>query len=103
MAPPNFAALAVVVATWSEVVPWGHRSVSVGSNTFQAALVTDYEQTYTLFGYNCGEMSWSSSAIYPTLPVIGFNAGGRLYSNHFLSKNLRSNEIGCQTQDCEFN
>ena len=101
-APLNFTAQAVIVATWSEVVPWGYRRVHVGTNTFQAALVTDFEQTYALFGYNCGEMSWSSSATYPTKPVIGFNAGGVFYSNHFLSKNDFSHRIGCQTENCEF-
>ena len=92
-APLNFTAQAVIVATWSEVVPY--QSLYVGTNTFQAALVTDYEQTYVLFGYNCGEMSWSSSTLYPTKPVIGLNAGGVLFFNHRLSKMTRSHQIGC--------
>ena len=74
-ADTNFTALAVIVATWAQVEPWGYLTKYAGVNTFQAAIVTDYEQSYVLFGYNCGEMTWSSSATYPTSPVIGFKRG----------------------------
>ena len=101
-ADTNFTALAVIVATWARVEPWGYASALTGVNTFQAAIVTDYEQSYVLFGYICGEMSWSSSATYPTSPVIGFNAGGVIYSNHFLSYQSTSHTIDCiLKRDCK--
>ena len=94
-ADTNFTAIAAIVATWAKVEPWGYRNVFAGVNTFQAAIVTDYKQSYVLFGYNCGEMSWSSSATYPTSPVIGFNAGGVIYKNHALSYSKVSHKIAC--------
>ena len=101
-ADTNFTALAVIVATWAQVEPWGYRRVYAGVNTFQAAIVTDYEQSYVLFGYNCGEMTWSSSATYPTSPVIGFNGGGVIYKNHALSYSKKSHDIACPPPSCEF-
>ena len=98
-ADTTFRALAVIVATWAQVVPSGHEKVYVGVNTFQAAIVTDYETTFVLFGYKCGELSWSSSATYPTSPVIGFGAGGILSSNHHLSYSKNSHNIGCYLQE----
>ncbi|KAI6645950.1 Mucin-like protein [Oopsacas minuta] len=95
-ADTNFKALAVIVATWSEVVPWGYKTGDMERNTFQAAMVTNYEQTYTLYGYNCGDMSWSGSPAYPTSPVIGFNAGGVLNANHRFSYQPNSHEIACR-------
>ena len=94
-ADTTFTALAVIVATWAQVVPWDYEKVNVGVNTFQAAIVTDYESTFVLYGYKCGELSWSSSATNPTSPVIGFGAGGTLSSNHHLSHQPISHRIAC--------
>ena len=94
-ADTTFRALAVIVATWAQVEPWGYEKVYAGVNTFQAAIVTDYESSYVLFGYTCGELSWSSSATNPTSPVIGFGAGGTLSSNHHLSYQPNSHHIAC--------
>ena len=53
-------------------------------NSYQAVLLTDGTQSYTVFTYKCGELNWVRDAA-----AIGFSAGPSLYANHPLSR--RSN------------
>lgn len=48
-------------------------------NTFQAVLITDGVDSFTIFTYNCGFIEWGNGA------TIGFNAAGQVYDNQELS------------------
>ena len=59
------------------------------ANTFQGILVTDGEQSYALFTYNCDMMEWSGNA------TVGFNAAGKFFHSHFLSGTHSITNIAC--------
>ena len=52
-------------------------------------MVTDGQQSYALFIYNCRQMEWSGNV------GIGINADGKFYRNHNLSRSSNANRIAC--------
>ena len=52
-------------------------------------VVTDGTDSYALYIYQCGSMSWHGRA------TVGFNAGGSLFDNHPLSGNSSINSLAC--------
>jgi hypothetical protein len=68
--------------TWMMVVFWDrvHRyfgSSNSEENTFQAVLITDGVDSFTVFTYNCGLMEWDNGGSN----TVGFNAAGQVYDN----------------------
>jgi len=51
--------------------------------------VTDGDQSYVVFTYQCGAVTWPGNA------TIGFNAGGTLFQNHPLSGTTAASDIAC--------
>ena len=60
----------------------------VQTNTFQGIVITNGQQSYALFTYQCGLLGWSGGA------TIGFTAAGKVYQNHHLSGTYARN-IAC--------
>ena len=48
-------------------------------NSYQALVITDGGNTYTVFTYNCDLMQWSG---YWRHAIVGYNARGSLFENH---------------------
>ena len=48
-------------------------------NSYQAIVITDGANTYTVFTYNCNMMGWSG---YWQHAVVGYNGRGNSYTNH---------------------
>lgn len=59
------------------------------SNAYQAIIITDGENTYSVFTYKCGEMEWARGA------TIGYNSGGEQFRNHPLSGEIGTPTIAC--------
>lgn len=59
------------------------------TNTYQGLVVTDGEQSYTIFTYNCQLMGWSGHA------GIGINAKGIFHRNHNFSTSEDAKEVAC--------
>ena len=59
-------------------------------NSYQAVLLTDGTQSYTVLTYKCGELNWGTSST-----SIGFSAGPSLYANHPLSRRSNVRSIAC--------
>ena len=51
-------------------------------NSYQALVITDGANTYTVFTYNCDMMGWSG---YTQHAVVGYNARGDTFTNHPVS------------------
>lgn len=58
-------------------------------NTFQGIVVTNGTKSYAIYTYHCNDLEWSDGS------VIGFNAGGRYYTNHPLSDSISARDIDC--------
>ena len=52
-------------------------------------VITNGQQSYALFIYQCDRMGWSGNA------TIGFSAAGNFYQNHHLSGTPNANSIAC--------
>ena len=52
--------------------------------------MTNGEQAYALFTYNCHQMDWSGRG------GIGVNADGGFYINHKFSGSRDANQVACQ-------
>ena len=59
------------------------------TNSYQGIVITDGRESYALFTYQCGSMSWHGNA------TVGFNAGGTLYENHPLAGTSSANSVSC--------
>ena len=70
-------------------------SHSVQTNTYQALIITDGVQSYTVFTYNCQLMEWTGLFRHAT---VGHNAGGEDFFNHELSGSPQINTIACQNR-----
>ena len=46
-------------------------------NTFQAVLITDGVDSFSVFTYNCGLIEWDNGGTN----TVGFNAAGQTYAN----------------------
>ena len=62
------------------------------ANTYQALVITDGSESYTIFTYFCDLMQWSGLWNYPT---IGYNAAGVFFENHPLTGREEANQIDC--------
>ena len=69
-------------------------------NTYQAVVITDGSESYTVFTYMCDLMKWSGLYNYPT---IGFNAAGTLFANHPLTGREEANNIDCIGDNQQYN
>ena len=72
------------------------------TNTFQAVLVTDGTNSFTIFIYRCGDIQWDVEAVSRGA-TIGFGAGSELFSNHRLTLVQDATSIDClNTPDNQF-
>lgn len=62
--------------------------ISMQTNSYQGIVITNGQQSYALFTYQCGQLGWSGDA------TIGFSAEGKLFQNHYLSGTYAKN-IAC--------
>ena len=58
-------------------------------NTWQGLVVTDGTNSYAVFTYRCGDMTWAYN------PTIGFNAAGSSFANHPNTGSSNAEEIAC--------
>ena len=110
----NFNGTWMLLGFWEDVTPSGKSSpVSIlmspfipqtmyfpyiQSSTFQAVLITNSTQSYAVFTYKCGELSWSENA------TIGFNVPIGPYKNHPLSDAaVDPDTIACVHMDSVWN
>jgi hypothetical protein len=63
--------------------------ITVQTNSYQGLVITDGRDSFAVFTYQCGAMTWSGNA------TIGFNAGGSQYENHPLSGSSITRSIAC--------
>ena len=67
------------------------------TNTYQAVLITNLEESYAIFTYECGELQWSGMDSFPT---IGFNApSDGTYVNHPLTAQEDATGIACSSNE----
>ena len=113
----QFEASWMLVARWVDVCPFGNNNCTqvsrmlielvcityeicdtthVQENSFQAVVVTNGVQSYTVFTYQCGELNW----VQLNSSSIGFSAGFTLFANHPLSRQPNVNDIACLNQQC---
>ena len=62
---------------FSVFYPVGNNSIQLQENTFQAVLITDGVDSFTVFTYNCGLIEWDNGGSN----TVGFNAAGQVYDN----------------------
>lgn len=68
-------------------------------NTFQALVITDGSETYTVFTYNCNELEWASNR--SPAAVIGYNVGSQgteqltPFDNYVLSGTENVKMVAC--------
>ena len=61
-------------------------------------MVTDGNNSFTIFIYQCGDLQWSRNGT-----TIGFGAGSEFFSNHWLSGTPNVSSIAClNTPDSQF-
>ena len=63
--------------------------IAIQTNSHQGIVITDGTDSFAVFTYQCGAMTWSGNA------TIGFNAGGSQFENHPLSGSSMTQSIGC--------
>ena len=61
----------------------------VQDNTWQALIITDGQESYSVFTYRCGSILWSRST------SIGFNAAGVIFENYLTIGGLTAVDIAC--------
>ena len=59
------------------------------TNTFQGILVSDFEQSFAVFTYKCGDLGFSGGA------TIGFVTAGGLFANHVATVRGNAKEVAC--------
>ena len=59
------------------------------TNTYQGIVITNGQQSYALFVYQCNRMGWSGNA------TIGFSAAGNFYQDHLLSGTPNAKRVAC--------
>lgn len=63
------------------------------SNTYQAIVITNLEQSYAIFTYNCGQLEWSGLDVFAT---IGYNSpSDGSFANHRFTGLQDTTEIAC--------
>ena len=61
-------------------------------------MVTDGNNSFAIFIYQCGDLQWSRNGT-----TIGFGAGSEFFSNHWLSGTPNVSSIAClNTPDSQF-
>ena len=63
-------------------------------NNFQAVIITNGLQSYTVFTYQCGELNW----VGLNSASIGFCASSTSFANHLYSQQQNVNDIACLNQ-----
>ena len=53
-------------------------------------MVTDGNNSFAIFIYQCGDLQWTKDTT-----TIGFGAGSKFVSNHWLSRALNPTSIAC--------
>ena len=74
-------------------------SIHLQENTYQALVITDGKDSYTVFTYMCDLIQWSGLWRYPT---IGYNAAGTLFANHPLTGREEANQIDCISNSSQY-
>ena len=59
------------------------------NNTWQGLVITDGTESYAIFIYRCGDMTWAYN------PTIGFTAAGSSFANHPNTGSTNAEEIAC--------
>ena len=102
----QFTGTWLLVATWEDV-PWYGQSINIVSflktelyistilfihtqtSTFQGILITDSVNSYAVFTYFCGDLSYSSDV------AIGYGTEDGLYANHEATYRGSADLIAC--------
>lgn len=96
----------MLVAEWDNVAEYGSSADRVSSsscllqggnffaihfqtNSYQGIVITDGTESYALFIYQCGAVSWHGNA------TVGFNAGGTWFENHPFSGTRNVASVSC--------
>lgn len=61
----------------------------IQTNTFQGILATDFERSFAVFTYKCGDLDYSGGAI------IGFSDSRFYYGMHVASERGNAKAIAC--------
>lgn len=69
--------------------------ITLPANTFQAVVITDGFQSYTVFTYACGLLQWNTDNT-----AIGYSAGGYNFVDSFSGPN--ASDIDCSRSDSLF-
>ena len=59
------------------------------NNTWQGLVITNGTESYAVFIYRCGDMTWGYS------PTIGYSAAGSSFANHPNTGSTNAEEIAC--------
>ena len=62
-------------------------------------MITDSNQTFTIFTYNCFQLEWSGFT-ESDHAAVGFNAFGEKFENHYLSTRPEITMIACENHPC---
>lgn len=102
----DFSGQWMLLVQWTQVHPFPHGNTGALSpsvqefvektNTYQALVITDGVQSYTVFTYNCEMMEWSG--FLNRHAVVGYSAFGSEFENHPLSGTPDILEIACDNQ-----
>jgi hypothetical protein len=99
----SFSGTWMVVIEWKDMHPYPHRFRSLftssfrkkldKTNTFQAVLITNGTDTFVIYTYKCGDVTWDH--LYSTT-TIGYNLNG-IFNNHISSgiPGAIANVLGC--------
>lgn len=82
-----------LVTTFPEFISIEVRCTSSQTNSYQGIVITNGTDSFAIFTYQCGAMTWSGNA------TIGFNAGGSHFENHPLSGTSSAKSIACMNYD----
>ena len=88
---PQFGGSLAAVSSFCPLlylISFMHTYIIIQTNTYQGILITNGQQSYALFTYQCGQLGWSGGA------TIGFSAAGNFYQNHCLS-GINARNIAC--------
>ena len=67
--------------------------IFIQSNTYQAIVITNHEESYAIFTYNCDQLQWAGMGSFPT---IGFySASDGIFENHPLTGQMNAIQIAC--------
>ena len=63
------------------------------TNTYQAIVITDLEESFAIFTYDCEELQWTGLDNGPTIGFVSIT--NNMFANHHLTGQLLANQIAC--------